>query len=157
MKRYKRSRARKSAENMVQTWKAGSADKMPAVRSARLAKHGPTHFCASSVDCELRKNRKNLLSVGVERDPPSRLASGRVETAPQSGARRHNRIGRAGSPLPAGPFQVYGLRRVPHMRDAPYRLSAPLGRDWRAAILAAVPARWVERVRAFFDNKGRAP
>jgi len=49
-------------------------------------------------------------------------------TAPQSGALRHNRIGRAGSPLPAGPFRVYGWRRVPHMRDAPYQLSTPLGR-----------------------------
>ena len=29
-------------------------------------------------------------------------------------------FGRAGSPLPAGPFRVYAWRRVPHMRDAPY-------------------------------------
>jgi len=50
---------------------------------------------------------------------------------PFRGALRHNRIGRAGSPLPAGRFRVYGLRRVPHMRDAPYRLSAPLGRSAR--------------------------
>jgi len=34
---------------------------------------------------------------------------------------RQNPIfGRAGSPLPAGRFRVYGWRRVPHMRDAPY-------------------------------------
>ena len=32
---------------------------------------------------------------------------------PFRGARRHNRIGRAGSPLPAECFRVYGLRRVP--------------------------------------------
>gem|GEM_PF-3394709 len=51
---------------------------------------------------------------------------------PFSGALRHNRIGRAGSPLPDGPFRAYEWRRVPHMRDAPYRRSAllrPCGRE----------------------------
>jgi len=40
---------------------------------------------------------------------------------------------------------------------APYQRSAPLGRYWSAAILAAVPSRWVERVRAFYNPEGRAP
>ena len=58
---------------------------------------------------------------------------------PFSGARRHNRIGRAGSPLPDGRFQVYGWRRVPYMRDAPYlTLYASGVKDWRRSFWSAV-------------------
>jgi len=45
-----------------------------------------------------------------------------------------------------------GLRALPTLCAF-----APLGRDWSAAILAAVPSRWMERVRAFYNPEGRAP
>jgi len=53
---------------------------------------------------------------------------------------RQNPIaGRAGSHLPAGRFRVYGWRRVPHMRDAPYlTLYASGVKDWSRSFWSAV-------------------
>jgi len=45
----------------------------------------PLHLFASAVDCEIQKT-KNLLTVGVELDPPNRPASSACGTAPQRGA-----------------------------------------------------------------------